>query len=44
MDAVAEAVEPVADEPIAEFSAEADLDDFLRSLGIDLPEEEGDAQ
>ena len=41
---VAETVEPVAVEPPAEYSAEADLDDFLKSLGIDLPEEEGDAQ
>ena len=41
---IAETVEPVADEPADEYSAETDLDDFLRSLGIDLPEEEGDTQ
>lgn len=39
-----EPVHTEAVEPTAEYSAEADLNDFLRSLGIDLPEEEGDTQ
>ena len=37
---VADTAEPVTAEPTAEYSAEADLDEFLKSLGIDLPEEE----
>lgn len=41
---VEEIAQPKTVEPTAEYSAEADLDDFLKSLGIDLPEEEGDAQ
>lgn len=41
---VEEAVMPVTAEPIPEYSAQADLDEFLRSLGIDLPEEEGDTK
>lgn len=41
---VEETVQPEAVEPTAEYSAQADLDEFLKSLGIDLPEEEGDAK
>lgn len=39
---VEETVIPETAEPIPEYSAQADLDEFLKSLGIDLPEEEGD--
>ncbi len=37
-----ETAQPETAEPTPEYSAEDDLNDFIRSLGIDLPEEEVD--
>ncbi|MBO5859129.1 MAG: hypothetical protein J6R20_05070 [Clostridia bacterium] len=41
---VEETVQPKTAEPNAEYSAEDDLNEFLKSLGIELSDEEGDAK